>query len=163
MQFCTFYLGKDLYGIDVLEVQEVIRQQEVTKVPLAPAVIRGLINLRGNIVSTIDMRRLLKMKPLENDEQSINVITRVAGGLVSLLVDQVGDVIEAPEDRFESVPATVRNEAQNIIARVCKLPGNLLMILNPKRIIDFEGSDSKVRARAGDTARHAASTQDAEH
>ena len=142
MQFCTFYLGKNLYGIDVLEVQEVIRQQEVTKVPLAPAVIRGLINLRGNIVSTIDMRRLLKMEPFESEEQSINVITRVAGGLVSLLVDQVGDVIDAPEDRLESLPATVKTEAQKIITKVCKLPGNLLMILNPSRIIDFEGSET---------------------
>src|SRR5580658_10359206 len=107
MQFCTFYLGKDLFGVAVLEVQEVVRQHEMTQVPLAPYVVRGLINLRGNIVSTIDMRRLLNMEPLDDESQSINVITRVSSGLVSLLVDHIGDVIEAPEDRFEPVPSVL--------------------------------------------------------
>ena len=138
MQFCTFYLGKDLFGVAVLDVQEVVRQQEITHVPLAPGVVRGLINLRGNIVSTIDMRRLLKMPPLDDESQSINVITRVAGALVSLLVDHIGDVIEAPDDRFEPVPSTLGSEVKHIITRVCKLPGNLLMILNPERIVEFD-------------------------
>lgn len=138
MQFCTFYLGKDLFGVAVLDVQEVVRQHEITHVPLAPDVVRGLINLRGNIVSTIDMRRLLKMPPLADESQSINVITRVASGLVSLLVDHIGDVIEAPDDRFEPVPSVLANEIRQIITRVCKLPGNLLMILNPNRIVEFD-------------------------
>jgi purine-binding chemotaxis protein CheW len=138
MQFCTFYLGRELFGVAVLEVQEVVRQQEITHVPLAPRVVRGLINLRGNIVSTIDMRRLLKMEPLADESQSINVITRVASGLVSLLVDHIGDVIDAPEDRFEPVPTTLGSEVKHIIAKVCKLPGSLLMILNPERIVEFD-------------------------
>jgi purine-binding chemotaxis protein CheW len=124
--------------VAVLDVQEVVRQQEITHVPLAPGVVRGLINLRGNIVSTIDMRRLLKMPPLDDESQSINVITRVAGALVSLLVDHIGDVIEAPDDRFEPVPSTLGSEVKHIITRVCKLPGNLLMILNPERIVEFD-------------------------
>ena len=147
MQFCTFFLGKNLFGAPVLEVQEVVRQQQITQVPLAHHVVRGLINLRGNIVSTIDMRRLLKMAPLEDESQSITVITRVAGGLVSLLVDQIGDVIEAPEDRFEPVPGTLGLEFRHIIAKVCKLPENLLMILNPERLVEFD----RVKLPAGDS------------
>jgi len=138
MQFCTFYLGNELFGVPVLEVQEVVRQHEVTAVPLAPQIVRGLINLRGNIVSTIDMRRLLRMEPLADNAESINVITRVSSGLVSLLVDQIGDVIDAPEDRFEAVPSVLAVEIRQIITRVCKLPGNLLMILNPDRIVEFD-------------------------
>jgi purine-binding chemotaxis protein CheW len=138
MQFCTFYLGSDLFGVPVLEVQEVVRQQAITQVPLAPPVVRGLINLRGNIVSTVDMRRLLKMEPLAGAGESINVITRVSSGLVSLLVDQIGDVIDAPEDRFEPVPAVLAGDVRQVITRVCKLPGNLLMILSPDRIVDFD-------------------------
>lgn len=138
MQFCTFYLGRDLFGVAVLEVQEVVRQHEITNVPLAPSVVRGLINLRGNIVSMIDMRRLLKLAPLQDESQSINIITRVGGGLVSLLVDQIGDVIEAPDDRFEPVPPTLGSEARHIITKVCKLPEHLLMILNPDRIVEFD-------------------------
>ena len=140
MQFCTFYLGSDLFGVPVLQVQEVVRQHEITQVPLAPAVVRGLINLRGNIVSTIDMRRVLRMEPLADASGSINVITRVAGGLVSLLVDHIGDVIDAPEDRFEPVPSVLAGEIRQVISRVCKLPGNLLMILNPDRIVEFDRS-----------------------
>lgn len=138
MQFCTFYLGTSLFGVAVLEVQEVVRRQEITAVPLAPSVVRGLINLRGNIVSTIDMRSLLKMPPADEDGQGINIITRVAGGLVSLLVDQIGDVIEVPDDRFDPVPATLANEFRHIIAKVCTLPKDLLMILNPERIVEFD-------------------------
>lgn len=138
MQFCTFYLGNDLFGVPVLDVQEVVRQQEITAVPLAPPVVRGLINLRGNIVSSIDMRRLLNMDALVDESQSINVITKVADGLVSLLVDYIGDVIEAPDENLEPVPGTLENELKHIITKVCKLPGNLLMILNPARIVDFE-------------------------
>jgi len=140
MQFCTFYLGSDLFGVPVLQVQEVVRQHEITQVPLAPAVVRGLINLRGNIVSTVDMRRVLRMEPLADASGSINVITRVAGGLVSLLVDHIGDVIDAPEDRFEPVPSVLAGEIRQVISRVCKLPGNLLMILNPDRIVEFDRS-----------------------
>jgi purine-binding chemotaxis protein CheW len=144
MQFCTFYLGSDLFGVPVLQVQEVVRQHEITHVPLAPAVVRGLINLRGNIVSTVDMRRVLKMEPLADESESINVITRVAGGLVSLLVDHIGDVIDAPEDRFEPVPSVLASEVRQIITRVCKLPGNLLMILNPDRIVEFDRAKTTV-------------------
>jgi purine-binding chemotaxis protein CheW len=140
MQFCTFYLGKSLFGVAVLEVQEVVRQHEITNVPLAPGVVRGLINLRGSIVSTIDMRRVLRMDPVANESQSINVITRVAGGLVSLLVDQIGDVIEIAEDRFDPVPATLGGELRHIIAKVSTLPQNLLMILNPERIVEFDAA-----------------------
>ena len=138
MQFCTFYLGHNLFGVAVLDVQEVVRQHEITFVPLAPRVVRGLINLRGNIVCTIDMRRVLKMQPLADESQSINIITRVAGGLVSLLVDQIGDVIDAPEEKFEPVPATLGSESRHVIAKVCALPQSLLMILNPDRIVEFD-------------------------
>jgi purine-binding chemotaxis protein CheW len=144
MQFCTFYLGKSLFGVAVLEVQEVVRQHEITTVPLAPGVVRGLINLRGSIVSTIDMRRVLRMDPVADESQSINVITRVAGGLVSLLVDQIGDVIEVAEDRFDPVPPTLGSELRHIIAKVSTLPQNLLMILNPERIVEFETARAQV-------------------
>jgi chemotaxis signal transduction protein len=138
MQFCTFYLDKNLFGVAVLEVQEVVRQQETTRVPLASRVVRGLINLRGNIVSTIDMRRLLNMKPREDESQSINIIARVGGGLVSLLVDHIGDVIEVPDDRFEAVPSTLGAEVRHLVTKVCTLPGNLLTILDPDRIVEFD-------------------------
>jgi purine-binding chemotaxis protein CheW len=84
------------------------------------------------------------MDPVVDESQSINVITRVGGGLVSLLVDQIGDVIEVAEDRFDPVPATLGNELRQIIAKVSTLPQNLLLILNPERIVEFDTARAQV-------------------
>ena len=79
-QFCTFYLGKDLFGVPVGQVQEVIRYLEVTRVPLVSRVIRGLINLRGQIVMAVDLRRRLGMEELPDSQLPMNVVVRTDDG-----------------------------------------------------------------------------------
>jgi purine-binding chemotaxis protein CheW len=137
-QYCTFFLDNRVFGIDVLEIQEVIRFQEVTEVPLAPPVIRGLLNLRGSIVTTIDLRRRFGMAPLEGDTLPANVVSQTPTGLVSLLVDRIGDVVEVDEDNFELPPDTLRGEVQKLIEGVYKLPAGLLLILNVERVLEIE-------------------------
>lgn len=146
MQYCTFYINREMFGVDVLLVQEVVRSQQITPVPLAPAVIRGLMNLRGNIVSTIDMRRRLNLPPAPAGSDWINVIVRTSSGLISLLVDQIGDVIEVDEAGFEPVPATARGDGRASIARVYKLDGALLQVLHPDRVVEFHGGSIDNRA-----------------
>src|SRR5208282_5950696 len=92
-QLCTFYLGEQYFGLDVLKVQEIIRYQEMTRVPLAPPVVRGLINLRGQIVTAIDLRRRLEMNDRPKDQLPVNVVVHTDDGAVSLLVDEIGDVL----------------------------------------------------------------------
>src|ERR1700753_2581961 len=106
-QFCTFYVDNLFLGIDVQQVQEVIRYQEMTRVPLAPAAIRGLINLRGQIVTAIDMRCWLGLPPRRAEELPMNVVVRDGDSAVSLLVDRIGDVLETDDDSFELPPPTI--------------------------------------------------------
>ena len=101
MQYCTFFLKDQFLGVPVQQVQEVIRYQEMTRVPLVPAVIRGLINLRGQIVMAIDLRRRFGMADRLESELPMNVVVRTEEGPVSFLVDEIGDVLEVQEDTFE--------------------------------------------------------------
>src|SRR5271155_5575003 len=100
-QYCTFYVDGHCFGLDVLKVQEIIRYQEMTRVPLAPAAVRGLINLRGQIVTAIDLRRRLQLSERPADQLPINVVVQTDDGAVSLLVDEIGDVLEVSEKLFE--------------------------------------------------------------
>jgi purine-binding chemotaxis protein CheW len=129
-QYCTFTVG-DLYlGVDVLCVQEVIRFQEMTLVPLAHAVVRGLINLRGQIVTAIDLRRRMDLPERESDVHQVNVVIETAEGAISLLVDEIGDVVEVSEELFERPPDTLRGPARELIRGTYKLPNRLLLILD---------------------------------
>jgi purine-binding chemotaxis protein CheW len=137
-QFCTFYLDSRLFGVDVLKIQEVLRFQPMTEVPLAPAVIRGLLNLRGSIVSTLDLRRRFAMPPLDSDTLPTNVVSQTSSGLISLLVDRIGDVVEVEQADFEPPPETLDATARELIDGVYKLPSGLLLILNVERALELE-------------------------
>jgi len=106
-QYCTFHLGNFIFGVGVREVQEVIRYQQMTQVPLAPATVGGLINLRGQIVTAIDLRERLGMPARDPKALPMNVVVCSEDGAVSLLVDEIGDVIHVSSSQFEMVPDTL--------------------------------------------------------
>jgi purine-binding chemotaxis protein CheW len=108
-QLCTFFLQDLFFGVEVEKVQEVIRYQEMTRIPLAPEVIAGLINLRGQIVTAIDLRRQLALAARKAGQLPMNVVIRRDDGPISLLVDEIGDVVEVDEDSFEGPPDTLDN------------------------------------------------------
>jgi purine-binding chemotaxis protein CheW len=118
----------------VLEVQEVLRYQEMTPVPKASGVIAGLINLRGQIVTAFDMRRRLQVA-VQPEKQPMNFVIRTEDGAVSLLVDEIGDVIEVKGEDFEMPPNTVSEVAREIIAGVYKLEGRLLLVLSTDQVL----------------------------
>ncbi len=134
-QYCTFFVADRFFGVDVTRVQEVIRYQEMTRVPLASRVIRGLINLRGQIVTALDMRARLGLPSLPADELPMNVVVRTEDGAVSLLVDEIGDVVEVDDSISEKAPETLTLEARELISSVCKLKDRLLLVLEPERAI----------------------------
>lgn len=136
-QFCTFYLDGFLFGIEVEKVQEVIRHQEMTPVPLAPKLIGGLINLRGQIVTAIDLRLRLGLPERKAEDLPMNVVARSEDGAVSLLVDEIGDVLEVQEQQFEDVPQTMR-QARDLIRGVYKLPDRLLLVLDTAQAVSVE-------------------------
>ena len=132
-QFCTFYLDKLLFGVELKGVQEVIRSLEMTQVPLAPEVVGGLINLRGQIVTAVDLRRRLELEARAQGLRPMNVVVRSADGAVSLLVDEIGDVIEVEEATFEPAPETLRGKVRAMIRGVHKLENNLLHVLDTEK------------------------------
>jgi len=129
-QFCTFYLDKLLFGVELKGVQEVIRSLEMTKVPLAPAVVNGLINLRGQIVTAVDLRRRLELEPAPPDALAMNVVVRSEDGAVSLMVDEIGDVVEVEESSFEAPPETLRGSVRTMILGIHKLDDRLMHVLD---------------------------------
>ncbi|MGP8245429.1 MAG: chemotaxis protein CheW [Bryobacteraceae bacterium] len=138
-QYATFFVDGLFFGIDVLEVQEVLRYQEMTRVPLAPEVIEGLINLRGQIVTAIDMRRRLGLRPRTGGRTPMNTVVRTEEGAVSLLVDEIGDVIAVDANTFERVPDNVTPEARELLQGVYKQKDRLLLILDTKKTTGIEG------------------------
>jgi purine-binding chemotaxis protein CheW len=129
-QFCTFYLDKLLFGVELKGVQEVIRSLEITRVPLAPGVVSGLINLRGQIVTAIDLRLRLELEARPANLRPMNVVVRSDDGAISLLVDEIGDVVEVEEDTFEPPPETLRGTIRTMITGVHKLNDRLLLVLD---------------------------------
>ena len=129
-QYCTFFLDGHYFGIDVLKVQEIIRFQQMTRVPLAPPVVRGLINLRGQIVTAIDLRRRLELDDRPADQLPVNVVVQTDDGAVSLLVDEIGDVLDVEEKLFEPPPDTLTGSARELIRGAYKLNGRLMLLLD---------------------------------
>lgn len=136
-QYCTFYLGDQCYGLDVLCVQEIVRHQALTAVPLAHPMVRGLINLRGQIVTAIDLRERLVLPSRSDDHVPINVVVQTDDGAVSLLVDEIGDVLEVTEEQFERPPETVNGASRDLIQGAYKLANRLLVILDPELVVSL--------------------------
>ncbi len=137
-QYSTFCIDNLFFGIEVLKVQEVLRYLEMTSVPLAPDVIEGLINLRGQIVTAVDMRRRLGLPKRKEGETPMNMVVRSEEGAVSLLVDEIGDVLQVPADSYEPPPDNMPREQREIIDGVYKLEGRLLLVLNSERVLQTQ-------------------------
>lgn len=139
-QLVTFSLDDYHFGIDVQAVQEIIRTRTLTDVPLADRSIRGLLNLRGQIVTVIDLKRRLdfpQMKHLEHEGDAMNVVVRAEAGPVSFQVDAVGDVIDADPAAFEPPPRSARQAGKEFVTGVYKLDGRLLHVLSVEKVVDF--------------------------
>jgi purine-binding chemotaxis protein CheW len=148
-QFCTFVLNEQLFGVRVEQVQEVLRYHDMTRVPLVPDFVRGLINLRGQIVTALDLRRRLGMPDRAPAELPMNVVIRTGDGPVSLLVDAIGEVLEVCEESFEAPPATLLGEARSMVRGVYKLTGQLLLELDLAQALAVtEGGKESALSRA---------------
>jgi purine-binding chemotaxis protein CheW len=134
--YASCRVGHLLVGVDVDAVQEVTAVGELTPVPLAPAVVSGLLNLRGQIVTAIDLRRSLQLADRPASQTPITLILRADGGSVGLLVDSVGDVLDVQQDDFEEPPGTLRGHLRDLITGAYKLDRGLLLVLNTERVME---------------------------
>jgi purine-binding chemotaxis protein CheW len=144
-QFCTFFVDNLFLCLEVERVQEVLRPQEMTYVPLASKVISGLINLRGQIVTAVDLRRRLELPARPEGQRPMNIVVRTDGGAVSLLVDEIGDVLEVNDAAFERPPETLHGVARELIRGIYKLKGQLLLVLDADRTIGLPAAGERTQ------------------
>ncbi|MCJ7754881.1 MAG: chemotaxis protein CheW [Thermoanaerobaculales bacterium] len=132
LQLCTFHVGDLLLGIEVVQIQEVLRKTPVTPVPKTPPAISGLINLRGQIVTAVDLRRMFRVKVDSATDAPTMLILDSGSELRSLVVDTVGEVVTVTEGDFEEPPDTLRGESRKLIRGAYKLKDRLLLVLDVK-------------------------------
>jgi purine-binding chemotaxis protein CheW len=135
--YCTFIVDRFFFGVPVDHIQEVVRHQDMSRVPLAPNEVSGLINLRGQIVTAIDLRRRLHLAAATGDRRAMNVLIKTPEGAVSLLVDQIEDVLEVPAEGVERPPETLQGEVRDLITGACKLKDRLLLLLDTQKTIEL--------------------------
>lgn len=141
-QFCTFFVAGQYFGLDVLKVQEINHYQVLTRVPLAPPVVRGLINMRGQIIAAIDLRRRLELPERAVGQAPVNVVVKTDDGLLSLLVDEVGEVVRVNESAFERPPDTLKDTARDLIRGAYKLKDKLLLLLDINKLLTPDTGDA---------------------
>jgi purine-binding chemotaxis protein CheW len=136
-QFCTFHVGDLFLGIEVERVQEVIRDSDITPVPTAPPSVRGLINLRGQIVTAIDLGTLFGIADREGESSTVLVLD-AGSALLSFVVDRAGDVVEVNDESFEKPPDTLKGAARRLIRGTYKLQKKLLLVLNVEHALELD-------------------------
>ena len=134
-RLCTFHLGGMVLALPSDDVREVIRHDAPTPVPLAPKGVVGLINLRGEIATVVDVARRLGREPAP-PKGGIGLVLRGTRGSVTLRADRAGDVIEADDAAFEPSPETLKGEARDLVKGTFKIGNDLVLLLDPARILE---------------------------
>jgi purine-binding chemotaxis protein CheW len=142
-EFVTLRLGHQLFGISVLAVQDVMRYQQIAPVPLSSSVFEGLLNVRGRIVTAVNLRERLGLPGYADAKQIMMVVVDFQHDLFALMVDSVGDVLSLSMNRFEKVPSNIDSAWRSLAAGVFKLDEELLVILDVANVINLP---SKVSA-----------------
>jgi len=143
LQWVTYQLEDETYGINVMQVQEVLRITEIAPVPGAPSYVLGIINLRGNVVTVIDTRsRFGLMAKDSNDDQSRIIIVEVSGNVIGMLVDSVAEVVYLHQSEIDSVPVVNNDESSRFIQGVCNREDQLLILVDVNKFLtEEEASD----------------------
>lgn len=133
--FVSVRIGDQSFGVPVLQVQDVIAPTPINVVPLSPPEVAGSLNLRGRIVTAIDLRRRLAMPEPVRTKPPMSVIVERAGELYAFLVDDVGEVLWLSSATFEPTPVTVSQHWRNLCDGLYRLEGELLLVLNVERVL----------------------------
>lgn len=132
---CTFRVANHLLGLDIAVVQEVLRHQDITRLPLAAPAVRGIMNLRGHIVPAVDLRRCLALPEAQGADIATIVVRGREDAAASLLVDEIGDVVQVAESAFERAPETLTGVARELIHGVFPLHDRLLLELDLGKVL----------------------------
>lgn len=134
-ELLTVMLGDQMFGIPILQVQDVLGNQTVTRVPLAPPEIVGSLNLRGRIVTAIQVRKRLGLPPAELNSKEVSIVVEYEGELYSLIFDRVGDVMNLSINDYESNPSTLDPHFRDVADGIYRLSGRLLVVLDVPKML----------------------------
>lgn len=137
LQWVTYQLEDEFYGINVMQVQEVLRLTEIAPVPGAPSYVLGIINLRGNVVTVIDTRARFGLSAEEPTDSSRIIIVEVAGHVIGMLVDSVAEVVYLHQSEIDTAP-NVSDDASRFIQGVCNRDKYLLILVDVNKLLDQE-------------------------
>ena len=137
--YVTMSIADQLFGIPVLKVQDVLGPQTITRVPLAPPEVAGSLNLRGRIVTAIDVRLRLSLERRQNEKPSMSVVVEHDGELYSLLVDTVGEVLSLNVKDYQRNPPTLNPRLREFSDGIYRLNGSLLVVLSVASLLNFGG------------------------
>ena len=140
--FVSVTIADQVFGIPVLQVQDVLGTQRITRIPLAPAEVAGSLNLRGRIVTAIDIRVRLRLAPRAEGKQAMSVVVDHGGELYSLLVDSVGEVLSLDSGDAERNPATLDPIWREVSAGIYRLKGKLLVVLEVAHLLEMRRSEA---------------------
>jgi len=140
--FVSIVIGEQLFGIPVLQVQDVLGPQRITRIPLAPPEVAGSLNLRGRIVTAIDVRLCLGLDKRPAEMRGMSVVVEHGGEFYSLIVDNVGEVLTLPAASMERNPATLDPRWREISNGIYRLDEQLLVVLDADRLLDFARTEA---------------------
>jgi purine-binding chemotaxis protein CheW len=138
LQFATFHLGQDLFGINILQVQEILLKQPITAVPLAPAYVLGLIGLRGQIVTAVDLKKRIGLHAAETADDHYHLVVADKGSVASLQVDRIGDVLEIPSSQFVPPPESLDGVDRRFLGGVVMLENQMLSVIDVGVVLDTQ-------------------------
>lgn len=140
--YVTMTIADQLFGIPVLQVQDVLGHQRITRIPLAPPEVAGSLNLRGRIVTAIDVRLRLGLPSRPKDKPGMSIVVDLRGELYSLMVDSVGEVLSLSNDDFERNPATLDPRWREVSTGIYRLNGQLMVVLDVPRLLNFTNMEA---------------------
>ncbi|HEY0837038.1 MAG TPA: chemotaxis protein CheW [Azospirillum sp.] len=140
--YVTMTIADQLFGIPVLQVQDVLGNQKITRIPLAPPEVAGSLNLRGRIVTAIDVRLRLNLKARAKDKPGMSIVVDLRGELYSLMVDSVGEVLSLSNEDFERNPATLDPRWREVSTGIYRLNGQLMVVLDVPRLLNFTNMEA---------------------
>lgn len=138
MELATFYIGEALCGLDILNIQEINKIQELTPVPQAPEYVRGVLNLRGRIVTVIDLAKKVGLGDTSESVDTRNLIVNSRDGTIGLFVSKIGDVCEIQIDAIESTPVNMHGIQETFFSGVYKNSSKLIGMLDLDQVLDTE-------------------------
>jgi purine-binding chemotaxis protein CheW len=138
VQIVTFRLGNAEYGIDIMQAKEIIKMEKITLIPNAPEYVEGVINLRGNVIPIIDLKKRFHLEEGEGEQDTGIIIVRVENVEMGIIIDSISKVISIPEDDVQPPPPVFAGIGQKYIQGVARLEDRLLIILDLQKLFAFE-------------------------